>query len=158
LFLAICIGDDQRAETLYKAIAYPSRWWANVTYAQGHYLLRLRRRDRLLHLVWQLGLALALPDGTDDPWADLGGIADALESLLREQAGEPQNLSVMYCVLGHARLAMDYHEAANAVYRRSLALDAAVSVPWENMSLLGFLREEFGIVPATGMNDTSNAN
>src|SRR6266699_2973162 len=71
IFLALCRGDDERAQSLYRETTFPSRWWADITYLQGHYLIRLRRRDRLLELARQLDIDIGLISTSDNPWADL---------------------------------------------------------------------------------------
>jgi tetratricopeptide (TPR) repeat protein len=141
LFLALCRGEDERAEILYRRTTFPSRWWANVAYAQGHYLIRLRRRDRLIGLAGRLGVDTGLAKTSDDPWADLRTMAQSMEARARASASGPED-AVAHCLLGHAYLAMDYHELANAAYRSALQLDPFVWVPWENTRLLTFLREE----------------
>ena len=141
IFLALCRGEDERAQTLYHRTTYPSRWWADVVYMQGHYLIRLRRRDRFIELAGRLGVDTGLTNTTDDPWADLHSMAQAMEVRTRARASSPDD-AVLYCLLGHAYLAMDYHESANAAYRSAVQLDRCVSVPWENTVVLEFLREE----------------
>jgi hypothetical protein len=139
-FLALCRGEDEQAEALYRQTSFSSRWWAEVSYIQGHYLIRLRRRDRLIELARRHGVETGL-NTTDDPWRDLQSIAQELEVRVRAQAGDPEG-PALYCLLGHAYLAMDFHEFANVAYRSAIQLDRSVSIPWENMRLLEFMREE----------------
>src|SRR5437867_3874227 len=76
--LTLCRGDDERAQSLYRETTFPSRWWADIAYMQGHYLIRLRRRDRLIDLARQLDIDIGLST-SDNPWADLQFMADFIK-------------------------------------------------------------------------------
>jgi len=141
LFLALCRGEDERAQSLYRQATFPSRWWADVVYMQGHYLIRLRRRDRIIELAERLGVDTGLSKTTDDPWADICSMAQALETCSRAPAAGPK-AALVHCLHGHVCLAMDFHELANAAYRAALELDRSTWVPWENTRLFESLREE----------------
>jgi hypothetical protein len=139
IFLALCRGEDEQAQTLYRQTAFPSRWWAEVSFVQGHYLIRLRRRDRLIELARRHGVETEV-NITDDPCKDLESIAQAMKVRARAAASD-QEAAVLYCLLGHTYLAMDYHEFANKAYSAAIQLDCSVWIPWENTRLLEFLRE-----------------
>jgi len=145
LFLAICEGNDERAEALYATVEFPSRWWADITYMQGHYLLRLRKRDRLFDLVRNRCPGLDLPAASEDPLNDIGAMCQRIETASVDSGASRRQAAVLHCILGHARLAMDYHEVADAAYRRAMGFDLDVSVPWENMSLTQFVRQELSL-------------
>jgi hypothetical protein len=142
MFLALCRGEDERALALYRKAVFPSRWWVEISYMQGHYLIRLRRRDRLIELAQELHIDTGLNSTTDSPSADLQSIAESIrETAAHMEVGDPL-AAVMYCLLGHTYLAMDYDESANAAYRRAIEIDRSVWIPWENTSSLEFCREE----------------
>jgi hypothetical protein len=142
LFRLVCAGDDASAEGRYRSLVFPSRWWADVTYAQAHYLLRLRQRDRLFALCQQLTMALQPPDSTHEPWQDIQAFADRLQALIAGRGVRDHEAARLACLLGHAYLAMDYHEFANVAYRDALAIDASVRIPWENPAPLEYVRRE----------------
>ncbi len=142
LFRLICAGDDAAAERRYQSLVFPSRWWADVTYAQAHYLLRLRRRDRLFALCRQQATLLQPPEPTHEPWQDIRGLADRLQNLIAGRGDRDHDAARLACLLGHAYLAMDYHELGNAAYRDALAIDSSVRVPWENPAPLEYVRQE----------------
>lgn len=142
LFRLVCAGDDAAAEGRYQSLVFPSRWWADVTYAQAHYLIRLRRRDRLFALCRQLAKALKIPESTNDPWQDIHALADRLQALIAGCGVRDHEAATLVCLLGHTYLAMDYHEIANAAYLDALAIDSSVRIPWENPAPLEYVRRE----------------
>jgi hypothetical protein len=136
VYLAICEGDEVLAESLYRSIEYRNRWWAELAYMQGHYLIRLRRRDCLVQLVRSAGVQFQLPRLTDDPCADIRSIGELVAEMAIAHLGDREMAATLRCMLGHAYLAMDYHELAVVEYRRALVTDAGVKVLWENNLLL----------------------
>jgi hypothetical protein len=143
IFLALCRGDNERAQKLYRRATFPNRWWADVVYAQGHYLIQLRRRDRIIELARSLGVDTGLADTSDDPWKDLRAMAAAMEASARARASGTEG-AILRCLLGHTYVAMDHHESAHSAYHSAVALDRSVWVSWDKTCVLEFLREEQG--------------
>lgn len=140
ILLALCRGEDARAEALYKETSFPRRWWADICYMQGHYLIRLRRRDRLFRLAAELGIDMSLFSTTPDPWTDLESMARTMDTRGPE-ISKQASVATLQCFVGHIFLAMDFHEKAVAAYEKAIALDASVWIPWENTKLLEFSRQ-----------------
>ncbi len=154
LFIALCHGEDERAETMYRQVTFPGRWWADLAYMQGHYLIRLRRRDRLIALASDLEVGAHRWPKTENPWSDLESIAQHIDLQAQAvSATDGARESRVRCLLGHAYLAMDFHEWAVASYRAALDLDGAVCLPWENPRLLEFERQRH---PGNGGGKRSN--
>jgi hypothetical protein len=141
IFLALCLGEDLQAQRLYGNTEFPSRWWADIAYMQGHYLIRLRRRDRLIHLAGDLGIDTGVTR-TDNPLLDLRSMALAMEARAAQTMSSKPAAAVLYCLLGHTYLAMDAHESANTAYGTAIQLDRSVWIPWENTTLLEFTLDE----------------
>ncbi len=131
--LAICRGQERVAEGLYRAASFRNRWAADVAYWQAHYLLYLRRRERLFEQIASLAIGVALPAATADPWTDVRSLARRLEEEI-EAGARP--LAARSYLLGHAYLAIDFHEAAEAAYRAATACDPVHPIPSDNPHLL----------------------
>ena len=80
------------------------------------------------------GFSSALPSGGHHPTRFLEPFAG--------RGVRDHEAARLACLLGHAYLAMDYHEFANAAYRDALAIDASVRIPWENPAPLEYVRRE----------------
>ena len=141
IFLWLCRGWDKQAERLYRDATFRSRWWADVVYTYGHYLIRLRRRDRLIALTQKYGVSLSFKGTLGDPWKHLWAMTETLQQYARQAENGPDRAR-MLCLLGHAYLAADLHELANEAYRTALEHDPDVWIRWENMRMLKYLRSE----------------